>query len=59
MFYTVFERDEYHDPYIWKTLLCETNKRPIEAAVRICPIKYVFLKISQISQKNTCLGVTY
>ena len=30
------------------------NKQPIEAAVRICSSKYVFLKISQISQVFSC-----
>ena len=42
-----FKRDEYHELCIWKTL---RNRRPIEAAVRICSSKNVFLKISQISQ---------
>ena len=30
----------------------------IEAAVHRCSSKYVFFKISQISQENTCVGVS-
>ena len=43
---TAFKRDEYHELGIWKTL---RNKRPIEAAVRLCFSEKVFLKISQDS----------
>ena len=35
----------FHELCIWKTL---RNKRPIEAAVRLCFSEQVFLKISQI-----------
>ena len=31
----------------------------MEAFVRRCSSKYVFLKISQISQENTCVGVSF
>ena len=30
-----------------------------EALLRSCSSKYVFLKISQISQENTCVGVSF
>ena len=30
-----------------------------EAAVRRCSSKYVFLKVSQISQENTIIGVSF
>ena len=42
-----FKRDEYHVLCIWKFL---RNKWPLDAAVRICYSKDVYLKISQISQ---------
>ena len=42
-----FKHDEYHELCIWEIL---RNKRPIEAAIRICSSKNVFLKISQILQ---------
>ena len=31
----------------------------LEAAFRRCSSKYVFLKISQYSQENTCIGVSF
>ena len=31
----------------------------LEAVIRSCSSKYVFLKISQISQENTCVGVLW
>ena len=31
----------------------------IEVVVRRCSSKYIFLKISQISQENTCVGVSF
>ena len=37
----------FHELCIWKTL---RNKRPIEAAVRLCFSEQVFLNVSQISQ---------
>ena len=33
--------------------------RGTEAAVRRCSSKQVFLKISQYSQENTCVGVSF
>ena len=38
----------------------ESNKQSVpEAAVRRCSSKWMFLKISQYSQKNTCVGVLF
>ena len=37
----------------------ENFNENIEAFVRRCTLKRVFLKISQISQENTCAGVPF
>ena len=37
----------------------EEDAASTEAVVRKCSSKQVFLKISQISQENTCVGISF
>ena len=39
-------------------LIFNIKSRSLEAAIRWCLSKWVFLKISQNSQENTCVGVS-
>ena len=40
-------------------VLTQKNQQTLEAAVRRCSLKWVFLKISQYSQENTRVGVSF
>ena len=39
--------------------ICSFDFRNTEAVARRCTSEYVFLKISQCSQENTCVGVSF
>ena len=41
------------------SLLLKPKNKEIEAVVRRCSLKKVFLKISQNSQENTCARVSF
>ena len=54
---TAFERDEYHELRTWKTLFTkQTTHRGNRSQMFL---KIGVLKISQISEENTCVGFAF
>ena len=45
--------------FMLETFKLTSKEKPSEAAIHRCSSKYVFLKIWQYSQKNTCVGVYF
>ena len=59
-----FWKLENKEVLYWQSVLNRSKylslmRLTIEAAVRICSSKWVFLRISQYSQENTCVGVSF